>query len=237
MRHILSKVLFFLGVCWLVCVCHTGHWDLRDQTVDMYKYGLDIFFERLVAFRERHPGVQVMWSGVPPYSHQHGEWGGKERRTNLKIMLGDRHARALAAKHGIIALPFFELALPFYRDSCDSHHYLCFEDSTGRRSNDGQIGMVHASMVLSAVNHLVGSQQSGHSEKIDRRNKTYSAHPSMRTVARQKLIGKHVHLPRATGLLAVLIVVVVVVPIFGTLFCFCENHVARSVPESWSIFK
>lgn len=48
----------------------SGHWDLRDISVDLYMDHLELFFKLLAAFRDRHPDVVMVWSGVPPYSYQ-----------------------------------------------------------------------------------------------------------------------------------------------------------------------
>lgn len=126
-----------------VIMFQSGQWDLRDLDVDQYNSNLNELFIAIAAFRDRHPGIKVVWSGVPPYSHQRKSWGGLERRTNLKLMLGDRHAHALANHYRIQALPFFELALPFYLESCDSHHYIC-PGAEATHPEINKIGIVHA---------------------------------------------------------------------------------------------
>lgn len=120
----------------------SGHWDLRDQTIERYCRNVKNLMRAMDSFRMRHPGMKLVWSGVPPYSYKVTKWGALERRTNLKLLLGDQCVQQWAASFNIRSVSFMDIALPFYRESCDTHHYFC--PHSNRSKHTSTIGIAHA---------------------------------------------------------------------------------------------
>ncbi|KAJ8048261.1 hypothetical protein HOLleu_00506 [Holothuria leucospilota] len=102
----------------------SGHWDLRDTSVDKYMSHLEELFQKWSEF-QRNTSVWLVWNGVPAYSFNRHMWGGLEKRTNIKIGLADHETKDLCERYNITYVPFFDISFPFYAKSCDTHHYLC----------------------------------------------------------------------------------------------------------------
>lgn len=102
----------------------SGHWDLRDVSLEEYMKHLEELFQKWDDFR-RDTKVNLFWNGIPSYSYKRDSWGGMERRTNIKIGLADHFTKFLCQKFNVSFVPFFDLSFPFYSKSCDTHHYLC----------------------------------------------------------------------------------------------------------------
>ncbi|PIK46491.1 hypothetical protein BSL78_16652 [Apostichopus japonicus] len=105
-------------------VINTGHWDFRDTTLAEYIQRVKLLFEKFDRFRKKF-GTKLVWNGTPPYSYNNHGWKDLEQRTNIKIALADVTVKTLCVKYNVTFVPFFELAYPFYKLSCDSHHYVC----------------------------------------------------------------------------------------------------------------
>ncbi|XP_071851978.1 uncharacterized protein [Apostichopus japonicus] len=105
-------------------VINTGHWDFRDITLAEYIQRVELLFEKFDRFRKKF-GTKLVWNGTPPYSYNNHGWKDLEQRTNIKIALADVTIKTLCVKYNVTFVPFFELAYPFYKLSCDSHHYVC----------------------------------------------------------------------------------------------------------------
>ncbi|KAJ8048263.1 hypothetical protein HOLleu_00509 [Holothuria leucospilota] len=102
----------------------SGHWDLRDTSLDIYMSHLEELIEMWSEF-QRTTGVWLVWNGMPAYSFNRDIWGGLEKRTNIKIALADHETKDLCKRYNITYVPFFDISFPFYAKSCDTHHYLC----------------------------------------------------------------------------------------------------------------
>ncbi|KAJ8021262.1 hypothetical protein HOLleu_38409 [Holothuria leucospilota] len=124
-------------------VVSSGHWDLRDDTVESYITHLEELLKEWTQFQSQH-FVQVIWNGVPSFSYKAKSFGGLERRTNVKIAVADAKTKLLTAKYNITYVPFFDLSYPFYRYSCDTHHYLC-------PSQNSPIGSVQLNTLLNVI--------------------------------------------------------------------------------------
>mmetsp|Transcript_12675 Transcript_12675/g.23376 ORF Transcript_12675/g.23376 Transcript_12675/m.23376 type:complete len:199 (-) Transcript_12675:88-684(-) len=107
----------------------SGHWDLRDTTLMAYEERLHELFSEFARFRDKFHGtatpLRLVWLGVPAFSFKQNAWGGMDMRTNVKLALADRAVADIAKEYRVEVLPFFDLTYPLYRQSCDSHHYIC----------------------------------------------------------------------------------------------------------------
>ena len=82
--------------------------------------------------------------GAPPYSFHRDMWGGQARHTNvMRLVIGDRHVRRVARELNIKAISFFDLALPFHKESCDTRYYLT-------NKTCGPIGVTHSCAVINS---------------------------------------------------------------------------------------
>ncbi|KAJ8021261.1 hypothetical protein HOLleu_38408 [Holothuria leucospilota] len=124
-------------------VISSGHWDLRDDTVESYITHLEELLKEWTQFQSQY-FVQVIWNGVPSFSYKAKSLGGLERRTNVKIAVADAKTKLLTSKYNITYVPFFDLSYPFYSYSCDTHHYLC-------PSQSSPIGSVQLNTLLNAI--------------------------------------------------------------------------------------
>ena len=126
----------------------SGHWDLRDVSLETYLEHVAKLFKAFDAFRKRSRAratpVSLLWLGVPAYSFNRNTWGSKELRTNVKLFFADRQVTTLASKYGIRTVPFFSISYPAFHHSCDTHHFYCIRDSTPYLS---EIGMAYARLV------------------------------------------------------------------------------------------
>lgn len=84
----------------------SGHWDLRDTSVDEYISHLEELFEMWSEF-QRTTGVWLVWNGIPAYSFNRYAWEGMEKRTNIKIGLADHETKDLCKRYNITYVPFF----------------------------------------------------------------------------------------------------------------------------------
>ena len=113
-----------------VVVFESGHWDMRDTSVEVYKAE----FARLV---HETPfcnlGRTVVWRTAPAYSYKRYEFlEQKEYRTNAKLERIAAITKAYLARYcpHVRILDSFRITLPMFEHSCDTHHYLCWRNST-----------------------------------------------------------------------------------------------------------
>ena len=113
-----------------VVVFESGHWDMRDTSVEVYKAE----FARLV---HETPfcnlGRTVVWRTAPAYSYKRYEFlEQKEYRTNAKLERIAAITTAYLARYcpHVRILDSFRITLPMFEHSCDTHHYLCWRNST-----------------------------------------------------------------------------------------------------------
>jgi len=129
----------------------SGHWDLRDATLGEYERHLAELFREFAKFRDKFRNsvvpFRIVWLGFPAFSYKREMWGGMEMRTNVKLALADRAVVKIARKYGVEVLPFFNLTYPLYRQSCDSHHYVC---QHGNLKESNPIGYEFLELVLDA---------------------------------------------------------------------------------------
>lgn len=107
----------------------SGAWDLRDVGLSEYEDRITELFEAFVKFRELFKDtdtpLRLVWLGVPAFSFKRKHWGGMEKRTNVKEYRAHLATAKKAKESDIKMLPFFDATYPVFRQSCDTHHYIC----------------------------------------------------------------------------------------------------------------
>ena len=114
-----------------VVVVNSGHWDLRDGSVDDFISEVTILFATLRSVLGSWPGRKV-WRTIPPFAHKGSHAAtnnpfasSREYRTNEKIDEANIRATALAVQHGFIVHDSHYIMRPMWDIPCDTHHYLC----------------------------------------------------------------------------------------------------------------
>ena len=129
-------------------IIESGHWDLRDTQLEIYENNSIVVFVGFYIrqlFQIQHK-VTLIWLGVPPFSHHNHKFHGKERRTNVKLSLADQFLKTACNQRNITHIPFFDIAFPFYSNSCDSHHYLCDMNLA-----NSFVGVAHLNTLLNQI--------------------------------------------------------------------------------------
>lgn len=107
----------------------SGAWDLRDVSVSEYEDDLTELFDAFVKFRELFKDtdspLRLVWLGVPSFSFNTNGWKGMQKHTNVKGCKAHLATAKKAKECDIKMLPFFDVTYPVFRQSCDSHHYIC----------------------------------------------------------------------------------------------------------------
>ena len=78
-------------------------------------------------------GRTVVWRTAPAYSYKRYEFSEqKEYRTNAKLERIAAITTAYLARYcpHVRILDSFRITLPMFEHSCDTHHYLCWRNST-----------------------------------------------------------------------------------------------------------
>lgn len=129
-------------------IIQTGHWDLRDTDIDKYKSNMKLLISKWVEFRKLHH-IKLIWFGVPAYSFHRPMWGGMEKRTNIKLALADNYMKSLCKSYHIPHISFFDISFPFYKESCDTHHYVC--PFTNLSTGTSFVGLEHLNSIFNAL--------------------------------------------------------------------------------------
>jgi len=89
-------------------IIQSGHWDLRDVTLETYITNIDKLFNLWVKFRML-TGIHLIWFGVPAYSFRRSMWGGLEKRTNVKLALADNYIKNQCILYNISYISYFDI--------------------------------------------------------------------------------------------------------------------------------
>lgn len=107
----------------------SGHWDLRDVSLEVYLEHVIELLDEFVKFREKFKdtdaALKLVWIGYPAYSFKRHRFGGMEKRTNVKLFKATHLTAKEAKRRDIEVFPFFDITYPLFRESCDTHHFLC----------------------------------------------------------------------------------------------------------------
>lgn len=107
----------------------SGHWDLRDVSLEVYLEHvvelLDEFVKLREKFKDTDAALKLIWIGYPAYSFKRHRFGGMEKRTNVKLFRATHLTAKEAKRRDIEVFPFFDITYPLFRGSCDTHHFLC----------------------------------------------------------------------------------------------------------------
>jgi hypothetical protein len=127
-----------------IWVFESGHADLRDVTLEVYMSRVDELFYEFAQFRARHDNITLIWAGVPAYSYNRDNFGGLERRTNIKLALADQYVKRKTLENDINYISFFEMTYFAHSKTCDKHHYMCHPHSSAT-------GIAHANFLVDKI--------------------------------------------------------------------------------------
>ena len=115
-----------LDQTWII---NSGHHDLRDLSLDTYCSHVTEFAEAVrVVVQESGAKIRVVWRTTPAYSFNRDMFLTREYRTNYRIQKGNECAIKAFRDRGFDVFDTFSVTLPFWKKSCDTHHYLCPRD-------------------------------------------------------------------------------------------------------------
>lgn len=114
-------------------VINSGHWDLREGSVESYAHALLDLMETLAPIMDNWHGLKI-WRTTPPYA-LNGSGAisfnplasNREYRTNEKIDEGNRIAADIVKKFGFVIHDTHAILRPMWDHPCDTHHYQCAE--------------------------------------------------------------------------------------------------------------